>query len=73
VPRFVRENRLVGASERDGGVTVLQSWRNGITRAWWWWWWLKVWGANQVLIATDEGNEDGTGGNKLLYLGTRPL
>lgn len=27
MPRFVRENRLVGASERDGGVTVLQSWR----------------------------------------------
>lgn len=36
-------------------------------------------GPNQVSIATgfmifmgDEGNEDGTGGNKLLYLGTRP-
>ncbi len=40
---------------------------------------VETWGANQVLIATgfmifmgDEGNEGGTGGNKLLYLGTRP-
>lgn len=37
---------LVSVAE---GVTVLQSWRNGITRAWRWRWLKVVWGAQSGL------------------------